>query len=196
MNALPAKYYQSWEGVKVRIHRMILQLIFITVFIYLMGWVAFFLAVWTFVVLELVPYGRIDRWINPWFRRAIAEGKKETVDGMKQFLESVDLRELGVEQEFIKKPPVRCEEAVQEIFSLDNEAYQRMGDLHQLTIDLIQQVGLEAVDSVNFDRERLCSLRYEVESVLDVISPAYLLDVALLNRLAVALKKWDDDKYW
>ncbi len=67
------KYTRSMLGVKIRAHRMILQLISVIVFIYLFGWAAFFLALWALVVLEVLPYKKWERWLNPWLHRELKD---------------------------------------------------------------------------------------------------------------------------
>lgn len=167
------------HGYLLRLHRVIPQVLLMALFIYLYGFVALlFTAV--FILFEVIPYGKFDAWINPWYRKEVK--KKER---------------LPIKSTITVNAENADQVAMSFIRNIASDTYMLMHDVHQITIDLVERAELElANDHRNITRDDVLSLRYQVELVLEVMNEKHAKDISLLNRLSTALSIWDNDPFW
>lgn len=171
----------SVHGFLIRLHRIIPQLAFIALFIYLYGLGAILFAYCAFVFYEMIPYGKFDAWVNPWFRKEFEKQKRQP----------------SPRQHITVNAENADQVAMSFIRNIASDAYMLMHDIHQITIDLVERAELElANDHRNITRDDVLSLRYQVELVLEVMNEKHAKDISLLNRLSTALSIWDNDPFW
>jgi hypothetical protein len=181
------RYTQSWLGVKVRAHRIVLQFAIISTLIYFFGWMALLLSFFAFLC-EVIPYNRFDKLFNPWLKK---ECDKTTLEELDEWVHKIAPK--GLEASVTDPEGT----AIQLIRELNAHVFEYMGQIHQITIDLCERAEIDlANERSNISRDQIGSLRYEVESVIEIIDPKNEHDLTILERLSRALAIWDDDTLW
>jgi hypothetical protein len=62
------KYTATKLGFKIRLHRIVFQMLLSTYFIYQFGWIALLFGL-AILLCDILPFGQADVFINPWLRK-------------------------------------------------------------------------------------------------------------------------------
>lgn len=72
---------------------------------------------------------------------------------------------------------------------LCDEVYKKQ--YTQILIDLVQDVIEKVIEQESVSREEVGSISYHVENLLIAINPSLKNDLTLLNKLNIALTRWE-----
>jgi len=75
------------------------------------------------------------------------------------------------------------------IEQLTHDSYYSMEDYHQITIDLIQETNGQLQKDSIISTERLATLWYEIDCLLEVFNPKYKLEIETLKQLIGIIDK-------